>query len=105
MPAVTVSAVRAALVEAWTIPAICVKANRDVLDRSNRFDRQIATHRRAQWRRRDGARHEKACRQDGRPRSKSQKKTMHNIDPPWITNPPSRMSRRSTRRAPKSFRV
>jgi hypothetical protein len=39
MPAVTVSAVGAALVEAWTIPAICVKANRDVLDRRKRFDR------------------------------------------------------------------
>jgi hypothetical protein len=84
VPALTLSAVKAALVEAWAIPAIGVKANRDLLDRSKRFDRQIATHRRAQWRRLDAVRDERACRQDRRRRSNSQQKTMHNIDPPWI---------------------
>jgi hypothetical protein len=84
VPAMTLSAVKAALVEAWAIPAIGVKANRDLLDRSKRFDRQIATHRRAQWRRLDAVRDERACRQDRRRRSNSQQKTMHNVDPPWI---------------------
>jgi hypothetical protein len=84
VPAVTLSAVRAAFVEAWSIPAIYVKANRDVLDRRKRFDRQLGTHRRAQRRRRDPARHEGAGRQDGRRRSESQKKTIHDVDPPWI---------------------
>ena len=39
MPAQTLSATKAALVEAWTIPAIDVKAEPDVLDRHKRFDR------------------------------------------------------------------
>jgi uncharacterized membrane protein YccC len=84
VPALTLSAVKAALVEAWTIPAVYVKADRDVLDRSARFARQISTYRRAQWRRLDTARHERACCQDGRRRRESQKKTIHDIDPPWI---------------------
>jgi hypothetical protein len=71
VPALTLSAVKAALVEAWTIPAIHVKANRDLLDLSSRFDRHIGTHRRAQWQRLDTARHESACRHDGRSRSNS----------------------------------
>ena len=57
VPALTSSAVKAAFVEAWTIPAIQVKANGDVLERSKRFARQIGTYRRAQWRRLDTARH------------------------------------------------
>jgi hypothetical protein len=84
VPAMTLSAVKAALVEARTIPAIGVKADRNVLDRSKRFNRQIATHRRAQWRRLDAVRDESACRQDGRRRSNCKNKTMHSIDPPWI---------------------
>ncbi len=87
LPALTLSVAKAALVEAWTIPAI-VKAKRDVLDRRKCFDRPIGTHRRAQWRRLGTARHESACCQDGRRRSKRQKKTLHNIDPPWIETLP-----------------
>jgi hypothetical protein len=44
VPALTLSVAKAALVEAWTIPAIYIKAKRNVLDRSKRFDRQIGTH-------------------------------------------------------------
>jgi len=71
MPALTLSAVKAALVEAWTIPAIDVKTKRDGLDRRDRLDRQTGTYRRAQRQRLDMARHERACRQDGRSCSKS----------------------------------
>jgi hypothetical protein len=84
VPAETLSAMITALVEARTIPAIDVEANRDVLDRSKCFDWQIATHRRAQRRRLDTVLDESPCRQDRRCRCKSQKKSMHNIDPPWI---------------------
>jgi hypothetical protein len=78
VPAHTLSAMKAALVEAWAIPAIGVEANRDVLDRSKPFDRRIGTYRRAQRRRLDTALHERAGCQGGR-RSKGQKKTMHNM--------------------------
>ena len=101
MPALALSAVKAALVEAWTIPAINVKAQRDVLDRSRRFGRQLGIHRSAQWRRLATARHERACCQDGRRRSKSQNKTIHNIDPPWIEPSESKVNGR----APTLFRV
>jgi hypothetical protein len=84
VPAMTMSATKAALVEARTIPAIGVKANRDVLDRHKRFDWQIATDRRAQWRRLDTVRDESAGRQDRRRRSNCQNKTMHRIDPLWL---------------------
>ena len=60
VPALTMSAVKAALVEAWAIPAVCVKADRDVLDRRAGFARQFSSYRRAQWRRFDTARHEPA---------------------------------------------
>jgi hypothetical protein len=93
MPALTLSAVKAALVEAWTVPAIDVKAKRDVLDRRERLDCQTGTYRRAQRRRLDMARHERACRQDDRSCSKGQKNTMHNIDPPWIELPGQRSTR------------
>jgi hypothetical protein len=69
VPALTLSALKAALVETWTIPAIHVKAKRDLLDLSKRFDRHIGTHRRAQWQRLDTARHESARRQGGSSRS------------------------------------
>jgi hypothetical protein len=39
VPTQTLSALKAALIEAWTIPAIDVKAEPDVLDRHKRFDR------------------------------------------------------------------
>jgi hypothetical protein len=84
VPAMTMSATKAALVEAWTIPAIGVKADRDVLDRHKRFDRQVCTYRRAQWSRLDAARDESPGRQDRRRRSNCQNKTMHSIDPLWI---------------------
>jgi hypothetical protein len=106
MPAHTLSTTKAALVEAWTIPAIDVKAEPDVLDRRERFGRQTGSHRRAQRRRLDTARHERARRQDGRGRSKGQKNTTHSIDPPWIESPGhgSTRSRGSTPSAPVSFR-
>jgi hypothetical protein len=85
VPAKPVSVVEAAFVEAWTIPAICIEANRDILDRRKRFDRRLGAQRRAQRRRLDRALDESPCCQHGR-RSKSQK-TVHRIDPPWIAPP------------------
>jgi hypothetical protein len=82
VPAKPVSVVESAFVEAWTIPAICIEANRDILDRRKRFDRRLGAQRRAQRRRLDRALDESPCCQHGR-RSKSQK-TVHRIDPPWI---------------------
>jgi hypothetical protein len=84
VPTLTLSLVKAALVEAWPIPAVCVEAKRYVLDWSKRLNRQIGADRRAQRRRLDTARHERACSQDRHGRCKGQKKSMHDYDPPWI---------------------
>jgi hypothetical protein len=56
VPALTLPAMKAALVETWTVPAVRVKTDRDVLDRGKRFDRHTCTHRRAQRKRLDAAR-------------------------------------------------
>jgi hypothetical protein len=82
VPAQSLSVVETTFVEAWTIPAICVEAKRDILDRRKRFDRRLGTHRRAQRRRLDTALDESpGCQHSYR--SKSQK-TVHRFDPPWI---------------------